>query len=139
MTTSWNPTPDERRAASVASGDDKQLIAVDAATGDEQWHFDGPQIFGLSAPVIVEDRLYVGNDSGTIYAFLLTAIDPFAFGIEESIFIITLVIVGGTGTRLNVTDFLWRGAERVACNGAGPPATGGGRRDRWRKSGGPPG
>jgi len=48
---------------------DKQLIAVDAATGDEQWHFDGPQIFGLSAPVIVEDRLYVGNDSGTIYAF----------------------------------------------------------------------
>jgi 3-oxoacyl-[acyl-carrier-protein] synthase II len=30
--------------------------------------------------------------------------------------------VGGTGTRLNVTDFLWRGAERVARNGAGPPA-----------------
>jgi 3-oxoacyl-[acyl-carrier-protein] synthase II len=34
-----------------------------------------------------------------------------------------LMIVGGTGTRLNVTDFLWRGAERVARNGAGPPAT----------------
>jgi len=34
-----------------------------------------------------------------------------------------VMIVGGTGTRLNVTDFLWRGAERVACNGAGPPAT----------------
>ncbi|MEZ5408316.1 MAG: PQQ-binding-like beta-propeller repeat protein [Acidimicrobiales bacterium] len=48
---------------------DKQLIAVSAATGDELWHFDGPQIFGLSAPVIADDRLYVGNDSGTIYAF----------------------------------------------------------------------
>jgi 3-oxoacyl-[acyl-carrier-protein] synthase II len=34
-----------------------------------------------------------------------------------------LMIVGGTGTRLNVTDFLWRGAERVARNGAGPPST----------------
>jgi 3-oxoacyl-[acyl-carrier-protein] synthase II len=33
-----------------------------------------------------------------------------------------VMIVGGTGTRLNVTDFLWRGAERVARNGAGPPA-----------------
>ena len=50
---------------------DKQLIAVSAATGDELWHFDGAQIFGLSAPVIVDDRLYVGNDSGTIYAFKL--------------------------------------------------------------------
>jgi 3-oxoacyl-[acyl-carrier-protein] synthase II len=34
-----------------------------------------------------------------------------------------VMIVGGTGTRLNVTDFLWRGTARVACNGAGPPAT----------------
>ncbi len=50
---------------------DKQLIAVSSATGDELWRFDGPQIFGLSAPVIVDDRLYVGNDSGTIYAFNL--------------------------------------------------------------------
>jgi 3-oxoacyl-[acyl-carrier-protein] synthase II len=33
-----------------------------------------------------------------------------------------VMIVGGTGTRLNVTDFLWRGAQRLACNGAGPPA-----------------
>ncbi len=34
-----------------------------------------------------------------------------------------LMIVGGTGTRLNVTDFLWRGTQRVACNGSGPPAS----------------
>ena len=48
---------------------DKQLIAVDTAAGDEVWRFDGEQIFGLSAPVIVDDQLYVGNDSGTIYRF----------------------------------------------------------------------
>jgi 3-oxoacyl-[acyl-carrier-protein] synthase II len=34
-----------------------------------------------------------------------------------------VMIAGGTGTRLNVTDFLWRGSERVARNGAGPPST----------------
>jgi 3-oxoacyl-[acyl-carrier-protein] synthase II len=34
-----------------------------------------------------------------------------------------VMIVGGTGTRLNVTDFLWRGAERLASNGEGPPAS----------------
>jgi branched-chain amino acid transport system permease protein len=35
--------------------------------------------------------------AGTIYAFSLTAIDPYAFNLNESIFIITIVIVGGTG------------------------------------------
>jgi 3-oxoacyl-[acyl-carrier-protein] synthase II len=34
-----------------------------------------------------------------------------------------VMIVGGTGTRLNVTDFLWRGAASLACNGAGPPSS----------------
>jgi 3-oxoacyl-[acyl-carrier-protein] synthase II len=34
-----------------------------------------------------------------------------------------VMIVGGTGSRLNVTDFLWHGDARLACNGAGDPAT----------------
>jgi 3-oxoacyl-[acyl-carrier-protein] synthase II len=34
-----------------------------------------------------------------------------------------VMIVGGTGTRLNVTDFLWRGPVRLACNGECDPAT----------------
>jgi 3-oxoacyl-[acyl-carrier-protein] synthase II len=34
-----------------------------------------------------------------------------------------VMIVGGTGTRLNVMDFLWRGDQRLASNGAGPPAS----------------
>ncbi len=35
--------------------------------------------------------------AGTMYVYSLTAIDPVAFTLDESIFIITLVIVGGTG------------------------------------------
>jgi 3-oxoacyl-[acyl-carrier-protein] synthase II len=34
-----------------------------------------------------------------------------------------VMIVGGTGSRLNVTDFIWHGDARLASNGAGPPAT----------------
>ncbi len=48
---------------------DKELVAVTAADGDVLWRFKGEQIFGLSAPVVVGDQLYVGNDSGTIYRF----------------------------------------------------------------------
>lgn len=47
----------------------KELIAVVAATGDEVWRFEGEQIFGLSSPVVVDDQIYVGNDSGTVYRF----------------------------------------------------------------------
>ena len=36
--------------------------------------------------------------AGTLYVYSLTAIDPVAFWLDESIFIITLVIVGGTGS-----------------------------------------
>jgi branched-chain amino acid transport system permease protein len=36
--------------------------------------------------------------AGTVYTYSLTAIDPGAFSLDESIFIITLVIVGGTGS-----------------------------------------
>ncbi len=33
-----------------------------------------------------------------------------------------LMIVGGTGSRLNVTDFLWHAGARLACDGQGDPA-----------------
>ncbi|MGF1596266.1 MAG: PQQ-binding-like beta-propeller repeat protein [Acidimicrobiales bacterium] len=48
---------------------DRQLIAVVDRNGAELWRFDGEQIFGLSAPVVVGDQLFVGNDSGTVYRF----------------------------------------------------------------------
>ena len=47
---------------------DRELIAVDF-NGVDQWRFEGEQIFGLSGPVVVDDQLYVGNDSGTVYRF----------------------------------------------------------------------
>ena len=34
-----------------------------------------------------------------------------------------LIIVGGTGSRLNVTDFTWHAGARLAKNGPGDPAT----------------
>jgi 3-oxoacyl-[acyl-carrier-protein] synthase II len=33
-----------------------------------------------------------------------------------------VMIVGGTGSRLNVTDFIWHGPARLACNGKLPPS-----------------
>jgi 3-oxoacyl-[acyl-carrier-protein] synthase II len=33
-----------------------------------------------------------------------------------------IMIVGGTGSRINVTDFMWHRAARLACDGAGNPA-----------------
>ncbi len=47
----------------------KELIAVDDEDGIDQWRFTGEQIFGLSGPTVEGERLYVGNDSGTVYAF----------------------------------------------------------------------
>ena len=47
----------------------KELIAVVADSGDEVWRFEGEQIFGLSSPIVVDDQIYVGNDSGTVYRF----------------------------------------------------------------------
>lgn len=46
---------------------DNELIAVRSADGTELWRFEGEQVFGLSAPVVVGDALYVGNDSGVVY------------------------------------------------------------------------
>ncbi|MEM9133174.1 MAG: PQQ-binding-like beta-propeller repeat protein [Actinomycetota bacterium] len=48
---------------------DKELIAVSSEDGTEIWRFEGERIFGLSAPVVVDDQLFVGNDSGTVYRF----------------------------------------------------------------------
>lgn len=48
---------------------DKELIAVSSIDGTELWRFEGEQIFGLSAPVVVDGALYVGDDSGTVYRF----------------------------------------------------------------------
>ncbi len=47
----------------------RELIAVDDSDGVDQWRFEGQQVFGLSGPTIDGNRLYVGNDSGTVYAF----------------------------------------------------------------------
>ena len=47
----------------------REVLAVDATDGEVEWRFEGEQIFGLSGPVIADDRLFVGNDSGAIYAF----------------------------------------------------------------------
>ncbi|MEL7207634.1 MAG: PQQ-binding-like beta-propeller repeat protein, partial [Actinomycetota bacterium] len=44
-----------------------ELIAVNSADGTEIWRFQGEQVFGLSAPVVVDDALYAGNDSGIVY------------------------------------------------------------------------
>jgi branched-chain amino acid transport system permease protein len=35
--------------------------------------------------------------AGSIFGFYTTSIDPYSFTLEESVFIITLAIVGGTG------------------------------------------
>ncbi len=50
---------------------DRELIAVGDSDGRDQWRFQGEQVFGLSGPTVDGDRLYVGNDSGTVYAFTL--------------------------------------------------------------------
>ena len=35
--------------------------------------------------------------AGTLFAFYTTSVDPFSFTLEESVFVLTLAIVGGTG------------------------------------------
>lgn len=36
--------------------------------------------------------------AGTLFAFYTTSVDPFSFTLEESVFVLTLAIVGGTGS-----------------------------------------
>lgn len=56
----------------------------------------GKSVFRFKLSIFVFAAIFASM-AGTLYAFSLTAIDPFAFSLDKSIFIITLVIVGGTG------------------------------------------
>ena len=57
----------------------------------------GKSVFRIKLSVFVLSAVFAAA-AGTLYVYSLTAIDPVAFNLEESIFIITLVIVGGTGS-----------------------------------------
>jgi branched-chain amino acid transport system permease protein len=57
----------------------------------------GKNVFHIKLSVFVFSAVFA-SAAGTIYVYFLTAIDPVAFALDESIFIITLVIVGGTGS-----------------------------------------
>jgi branched-chain amino acid transport system permease protein len=56
----------------------------------------GKSVFRFKVSIFVFAAMFA-SAAGTVYAFSLTTIDPFAFTMDESIFIITLVIIGGTG------------------------------------------
>jgi branched-chain amino acid transport system permease protein len=56
----------------------------------------GKNVFRFKLSIFLFAAVFA-SAAGTVYTFLLTAIDPFAFTMDESIFVITLVIVGGTG------------------------------------------
>ena len=57
----------------------------------------GKSVFGIKVAVFVFSAVFAAA-AGTIYVYSLTALDPVAFALDESVFIITLVIVGGTGS-----------------------------------------
>jgi branched-chain amino acid transport system permease protein len=57
----------------------------------------GKSVFRIKVAVFVFSAIFAAA-AGTIYVYSLTAIDPVAFALDESVFIITLVIVGGTGS-----------------------------------------
>jgi branched-chain amino acid transport system permease protein len=57
----------------------------------------GKNVFRIKVSIFIFSAVFTAA-AGTIYVYSLTAIDPVAFTLDESIFIITLVIVGGTGS-----------------------------------------
>ncbi len=57
----------------------------------------GKSVFQVKLSIFVFSAAFAAA-AGTLYVYSITAIDPVAFSLEESIFIITLVIVGGTGS-----------------------------------------
>jgi branched-chain amino acid transport system permease protein len=57
----------------------------------------GKSVFQIKFSIFVFSAVFAAA-AGTVYVYSLTAIDPVAFALDESIFIITLVIVGGTGS-----------------------------------------
>ena len=57
----------------------------------------GKSVFRIKLTIFVVSAVFAAA-AGTIYVYSLSAIDPVAFGLDESVFIMTLVIVGGTGS-----------------------------------------
>jgi branched-chain amino acid transport system permease protein len=57
----------------------------------------GKSVYRIKLSIFVFSAVFTAA-AGTLYAYSLTAIDPVAFSLDESVFIITLVIVGGTGS-----------------------------------------
>lgn len=57
----------------------------------------GKSVFRIKVSVFIFSAVFAAA-AGTVYVYCLTAIDPVGFTLDESIFIITLVIVGGTGS-----------------------------------------
>ena len=57
----------------------------------------GKSVFKIKFAVFIFSAAFAAA-AGTLYVYSLTAIDPVAFNLDESVFIITLVIVGGSGS-----------------------------------------
>jgi branched-chain amino acid transport system permease protein len=57
----------------------------------------GKSVFRIKFSIFMFSAVFAAA-AGTLYVYSLTAIDPVAFALDESVFIITLVIVGGTGS-----------------------------------------
>ncbi len=57
----------------------------------------GKSVYRIKMSIFVFSATFTAA-TGALYVFTLTAIDPVAFALDESVFIITLVIVGGTGS-----------------------------------------
>jgi outer membrane protein assembly factor BamB len=51
-----------------ASGDDRTLYAVDAATGEQEWAFTQPSKEVEVPPTVVDGTVYVGSGDETLYA-----------------------------------------------------------------------
>ena len=46
---------------------ESRVVALDTATGDERWHFDGNNWF-WARPLVTSDTVYVATTQGTVYA-----------------------------------------------------------------------
>jgi branched-chain amino acid transport system permease protein len=57
----------------------------------------GKSVFRIKFAIFMFSAVFAAA-AGTLFAYSLTAIDPVGFSLDESIFVITLVIVGGTGS-----------------------------------------
>ena len=89
-----------------AAGDDGVLVALDAATGTEQWRFplDGAVTFG---PILVDGKLYVSTGNGILYA-LGTLDDADTIAASPSAQSVTTVTETPTETPdAPVAQFVW--------------------------------